>query len=507
MRGKKLVINTAFALLEEFVAAVCGFILPRLIMLAFGSKYNGLTTSITQFLSCAVLLRSGIGGATRAALYKPIAEKDQNKINEIMKATSLFMQKIGLILLGAIVAFACVYPSFVKNEFDWFFTFSLFIIIGLSTFAESFFGITYLILLQADNRVWVSSFLKSIGSILNTVLVAVLVYSKASIHMVKLGSAIVFVIIPIVLNQYVKRRYSLNLNVKPDNLAIKQRWSAFWHQVASFAMSNTSIIVLTLFTNMLEVSVFSVYNMVANALKKLVFSFSSGIEAAFGNMIVKNEKKLLGENLSVVEWILYSLSTVMFTCSISLIVPFVKVYTKGIEDVNYIRPAFSYVLLIAFFFACIRIPYQMVVQAAGHYKQTRNGAIFEAVLNLAITVLVVLRFGLIGVAVGMLAATVFRTLQYSVYICKNLVEKSIFSVLFRIAISFAEGILTLFAMHWISLPSPEGYFDWVINAMITFLVCSSIVVAGGLVFYMKDVKNTWAKVSFVFKKKKGAPTK
>ena len=93
MRSKRIAINTAFSLLEETVAVVCGFILPRLILVTFGSKYNGLTTSITQFLSCAVLLRSGIGGATRAALYKPLANNNQDELNAIVKATDNFMKK------------------------------------------------------------------------------------------------------------------------------------------------------------------------------------------------------------------------------------------------------------------------------------------------------------------------------------------------------------------------------------------------------------------------------
>ena len=130
MRSKKAVINTIINLLEEFVAVICGFILPRLILTAFGSKYNGLMTSITQFLSCAVLLRFGIGGVTRAALYKPLAQNNKAQIDAIMKATDLFMRKIGLILGFGIIVFAAIYPLFVSDEFEWLFTFSLFVIIA-----------------------------------------------------------------------------------------------------------------------------------------------------------------------------------------------------------------------------------------------------------------------------------------------------------------------------------------------------------------------------------------
>ena len=139
-RGKKALINTAIALLKEFVAVVCGFVVPRLILKNYGSIYNGLTTSITQFLNCAVLLRAGVGGATRAALYKPLADGDTAKINAIMSATNRYMHKIALIIAGMIVAFAAIYPMFVSYEFEWFFTFSLFLIIGSVPLRNHFSG-------------------------------------------------------------------------------------------------------------------------------------------------------------------------------------------------------------------------------------------------------------------------------------------------------------------------------------------------------------------------------
>ena len=74
MRTKKAVINTMTSIMAEVVSIICGLILPRLILGAFGSSYNGITSSITQFLSCIVLLRAGVGSVTRAALYNPLSQ-------------------------------------------------------------------------------------------------------------------------------------------------------------------------------------------------------------------------------------------------------------------------------------------------------------------------------------------------------------------------------------------------------------------------------------------------
>ena len=502
MRGKKATINTAFNLLEQFITVACGLILPRLIMTSLGSQYNGLTLSITQFLSCAVLLRSGIGGATRAALYKPMAECNHDDINAIVKATDIFMKKIGLILAAAIVVFASVYPLFVKNEFGWLFTFTLFIIIGASTFAESFFGITYLIVLQADQRLWITSVLKCICYIGNTSIGALLLVNGCSIHAVKGVSALFFVAYPIILGAYVRRKYKIDKNVKPNNIAISQRWDAFWQQVAIFVTTNTDVMVLTVFSNMLEVSVYSVYNMVFDGLRRVITAFSNGLEAAFGNMIAKKEDEILHENVAIVETVIFGLSTFIYSCTALLILGFVNVYTKNVNDVSYIRPAFAYVLIVANFFNAVRTPYQLVVQAAGHYKQTKRGAIIEPIINLSISVILVFKFGLIGVAIGTLVATLFRTIQYSVYMSRHIVMRSVFIVVYRILVSFFECAVISCLVWLLHLSFPETYIEWFVNAIITSIISIVIISICSLIFFNKDTLGSVRKFKGVFLKKR-----
>lgn len=501
MRSRKALINTIFSLLEEAVSFICGFILPRLILTSFGSKFNGLTTSITQFLACAVLLRSGIGGATRAALYKPLAEDDQQEFNAIVRATDIYMKKIGAILGASIIIFASIYPFLVRTEFGWFFTFSLFLIIGASTFAESFFGITYLIVLQADQRLWVSSFLKIICHILNTTLGVILIKAGASIHMVKLGSAVVYVVYPVAMGAYVQKKYKIDKKVQPDYKAISQRWDAFWHQVSVFVMNNTDVMILTFFSNMLEVSVYSVYHMVTNGLRRLAYAFSNGLEAPFGNMIAKKEFKTLKENFSVTENIIYGICTIIYTCAAVLILSFVKLYTKNVNDVNYIRPIFAYLTILAGFFSGIRMPYQLVVQAAGHYKQTKIFAIIEPIINIIISIVFVIKYGLVGVAVGSLVAIIFRTIQYSYYMSRHIVIRSQVMTFFRLFVSFCEAGLSITIVHFLHLGVPENYFAWAITGLVSAIVCISVVVSGSFLFFRQDTKNTSAKLRMIFHRK------
>ncbi len=117
-----------------------------------------------------------------------------------------------------------------------------------------------------------------------------MIHCGAGIHLVKLGSAIVYFIRPLFLSYYVKKKYEIDADIKPNNSAISQRWDAFAQQAAAFVNNNTDVIVLTMFSDIKEVSVYTVYYMVANGLYKVEQTFTDGIEAAFGNMLAKKRE-------------------------------------------------------------------------------------------------------------------------------------------------------------------------------------------------------------------------
>ena len=118
----------------------------------------------------------------------------------------------------------------------------------------------------------------------------------------------------------------------------------------------------------------------------------------FGNMLAKNETEELKQSFSYFEWGLHTLVTLIFSIAAVLIVPFVRVYTADISDANYIVPAFAYLITLAQAAYCLRLPYIIMVLAAGHYRQTQWSAIIEAAINIVVSVVLVFNFGLIGVA-------------------------------------------------------------------------------------------------------------
>ena len=257
MRSKKALKNIIASVLLQVITVICGFIVPRLIIKNFGSDVNGLVTSITQFLAYITLLESGFGPVVKSILYKPIANKNKSEIEKILKASEKFFRTISYIFIVYIIALSIALPNIVSNEFDKLFTLSLVVIISISTFAEYFFGMTYKLYLQAEQKTYIASSIQMGTTILNTIMTILLIYLGANIQVVKLISATIFIFRPILQNLYVKKKYKINLKNVNENYKIKQKWDGLAQHLAYVVHSNTDVVILTIFSNTTEVSVYS----------------------------------------------------------------------------------------------------------------------------------------------------------------------------------------------------------------------------------------------------------
>ena len=77
---------------------------------------------------------------------------------------------------------------------------------------------------------------------------------------VKLASGIVFVIRPVLLSAYVRKRYRIK-PVKSPKRMLEDKKTAMGQHIAWVLHNNTDITVLTVFRDLATVSVYSVYNL------------------------------------------------------------------------------------------------------------------------------------------------------------------------------------------------------------------------------------------------------
>ena len=503
MRTKKALYNMVVSMAGQVVAIICGLITPRLILGAFGSTYNGVINSATQFLSIVSILRLGIAGATRVALYEAIAENNQLGISRIMKATKQFMRKIAFIIVLYAFVLMIIYPFISHNSLSKIDCALLIGIVSISAVGEYFFGISNITLLTADQSEYISNAINIIAIISNTILTAILVKLRFSIFIVKLGSAVVFFISPIVLNYYVKKQYKLVDDCEPDYRAINQRGAVAFHSIANIIHSNTDIILLTIFTDAKEVSVYTVYYMVISKLKSLLQVFTNGMEAAFGNMWFKKEITTLNMVFRSFELLIFSFASCVFSCAGIMILSFIELYTKGVNDVNYLRLDLAVLITLTEFIFCIRQPYLLLVQATGSYEETKKGAMLEAVVNLCSSIVLVGYLGIAGIIIGTLLANLIRTIQYVLFVSIRILKRSLLEVVRRIVIFSVDIIIVVFSSVLLkSVISIElSWMIWLVQAACVFGISIVVTFIFSYLFYKDDFLYSLRKAKGILKRR------
>ena len=216
----------------QVITVLVGLILPRVMLVAYGSEINGLVTSISQFIAYFSLVEVGLAGAAIYALYKPLAEKNYEKTNSILTATKRFYTKAGFIFLTLIICLAVFYPFYIKAETisNIEITFLVFIL-GVSTTLDFFTLSKYRALLTADQKTYIISIASIIQIVLNTIIVVGLALLGVNVVIVRFIAIISILIRSIYLLVYCKKRYTyLDYTVEPDNEALNKRWSAFYLQ-------------------------------------------------------------------------------------------------------------------------------------------------------------------------------------------------------------------------------------------------------------------------------------
>lgn len=491
-RGRKLALNTVTALLLQLTNIISGFILPRLILGAFGSDVNGLVNSITQFLGVITLLDLGVGAVVQSALYKPLSENDKNKISKIFAAASKFFKRLAMILLVYVVVLMIFYPLIVNKSFGYIYTITLIGSICISTFAQYYFGIVNSLLLSANQKGYIQYTAQIVTIIVNTVACAILIKLGGSIQLVKLTTSLIFLCRPLFLNYYVGKHYDINKKITYTEEPIKQKWNGMAQHFAAYVLQGTDNIVLTLFSTLANVSIYSVYNIVILGVKNSFMSMTNGFQSLIGEMLANKEYDKLNKFFSYVEWFLHTGTTLIFGCTGVVLVSFISVYTNGINDADYIQPLFAVLITIANAGHCLRLPYNILILAAGHYKQTQKNYIVAMILNIVISITTLKIWGLIGVSIGTLVAMAYQTVWMALYDSKNIIKWPLKKFLKQCSVDFVTVIISAVATFKIPLISVT-YTAWVIQAIEVFVCWFVIVVFINFIFY-RD------KLSFVARK-------
>lgn len=485
--NRNVTLNIVSSLFLQIIIIFRGIVIPRLILQYFGSEINGLLSSITQFLNFFAVMEGGIAGVILASLYQPIVENDYKAISKIVRASKEFLRKLAFGFLVYMIAFAVAY-SFWERQFGWKYIVGLVLILGATTFMEYYFTMLPQLIIRASNKAFICNTISIFfifGSLL-AMLICFKVYPQ--LHFVKFISAAVYIFQPILLNAYIKKYYVIDKKSELDRKLLSERWDGFGINLANIITTNTDVMVLTFFSSLETVSIYSIYYSVIAALKGLAHTLNFGYQAYIGQEYAKGNAEKLSRVFSQYELLMINISGVLFTCCMEVIVPFISIYTRGINDANYNQPLFSIILSFAMMVLCLREPYLQMAYSAGLFKKTSKYAYIEAGINIILSIILVQRFGISGVAIGTLLSSVYRLIANVNFLQNNILFRNKRVAYRKILVYFIPISISSVIFRNLIVSTQIGIVSWFVKAIIVFSVNAVLFIVIDFIFYRDELK-------------------
>lgn len=424
--------NFFWDLISKGVAVIGSFVISRTLLLSYGSDVNGLISSITNLLSVIVISDMGISVAVQVALYGPLARNDEDQISSVMVATANFYRLIGGVLVIYIFILCVVFPRLITEQIGAIFIIQLIIVLGSSSIVQYLFGVSRTMLLNADGKSYVISMVDSFSNLLNVVLCCVFTNRGYSVIVVKIATMGCFMMKPIFYSLYVKKNYRINWNAPA--IKIEQKWNGAAQHLLEYINGYADITVLSLFTSLINVSIYTVYNMPLSFCRQFLSVFSISARPVLGNYWALEEKEKYEKFFDLYQFCIHFVGTVVYGTSLVMVVPFVMIYTAKLEDAEgYLANSFAVLITFATYVRFYCMPESDVVNTAGYLKQTQYMFAFAAIVNVLASIVLVIIVGLDGVAWGTLLSAIYLTLHMSWFVYKKILKKS-FGIFLRMAL-------------------------------------------------------------------------
>lgn len=497
MRKKNSVLNIIGTIGAYGISVIFNFITQAIFIRTLGIEYlglNGLFSNILTMLSVAEL---GIGSAIIFKLYEPIANKDNEKIKSWMKFYKYCYNTIAIIIL--IVGLSLIpFLKIIVGEVSISENIVILYIIQILDTVFSYL-ITYKrSLLYADQKNYIINAVH-IGYLFFMNITQILILMIMKNYVVYLVVKVLYRILEnVVINIIVNKKYPFikqkSKNIEKEEIKdIVQRVKSIFLQKVSFVINKgIDNIVISYFLGVTAVGYYTNYYTIIAAISSVIYQIVSSFTASVGNLLVeKNYEKnfYIYKKINMLNSFITGISICIF-CTV--ITPFIKVWIGE----KYLLGYGTIITFAIYLYSdSIRRSITLFKDAAGICKEDKYMYVIMATINLALSIILCKRLGMIGVILGTAISYIFLIIySYPKYIWPKVFrkEKNIYYL------ENGKYLLFIIASTLISMLicSKMNITNLIIQIILKFLI--AFIVTGGIFYSMfyktKELKEVQSKI-------------
>lgn len=474
-RVKKSLLNARVNLIFYFLTLILSFFSRKIFLDTLGADFVGLTGTLQNLLGFLNLAELGIGSAIGYALYKPLFEHDEGKINEIISVFGYLYRWIGFIILGAGIVLACFLPLIFPNtEFEMgviFFAYFSF----LASSLIGYFANYKQTLLGADQKNYVVTAYFQTATIIKTLIQMASAYYTGSYYLWVAIELTFGIIYSFVLNWKINQVYpwlrsevrqGKQLFKKYPEVMIKTK-QLFVHKISGFVQGQTSSFLIYAFESLQMVACYNNYTIIIDKLAAFVNNFIGSVGAGIGNLIAEGNTKKIREIFFELLVFRFWIAGILVFLLYSLVSDFIVLWV----GTQYVLPEFVVILLlINFFIGLTRGAVDQFLYGYGLFYDTW-APIVESSLFIIVAIWGGSLLGLKGVLFG---GTVSLIIIVSIWKPYFLFTKGLkipiihywFSWAYYVLLMILSFVLTNLIVAFIKNDPQENWAKWILYAII-----------------------------------------
>lgn len=428
--------NIIYRLISQVATILLRFVSRTVFIYVLGIEYlgiNGLFSEILQMLSLADL---GFGTAMVFSMYKPLAEKDEYKLAQLVQ---LYKKVYTIIALSITVIGVALVPflKYLVNLDQGIPHLKIYYLLYLANTVASYLVVYKTCILNADQKNYLVSKYNTIFTVASTI--------ACSVFLIITKNFLVYLIVQVIFtylnNFYIShvaqkmypyiRNNVEKISKEEEKNIFNNVKSVFIYKVANTMVGSTDNTLISILVGTIAVGYYSNYTMVINNIQMVINIVFSSITASIGNLVVEKNTEKNYSVYKTMQFVSYLLSCIAISGVYIMINDLIRVWLGA----EYVLDSLVVIaIVINMYFSIVLMPIWSYREATGMYMKTKYVMVMTAIVNLGLSIILGKWIGLVGI---LIATSIARLSTYFWY-----EPKLLFSMFFARKVgSYYQGIL------------------------------------------------------------------
>lgn len=462
--------GTLTTLLAQSASVAYGLVLPRMLIVGYGSEVNGVVASALQMVGFLAILEAGLSTASIRQLFAPIASSDASTVTNIMSSTRRYFYQVA-VMAGLFGVFAgAVYAHNLDSSLSLGMMLALIWAVVLGPTLDFALTSKYLVFYTATEQISKYQTGQIIATVAKICIASLSSHFDGDVRIMLLLIGLMPVLKAGVL-RILMRRGSPVFMRPYEKVAIEGRWAVLAHQSLGLVTANTPTLIIGVVLNAVAVSMFSVYYMIFGVFT--VFSWvviAQVVLPRLGALLVSDEPSTAVRLHERVIRFSALGGLIAIASSWSLIAPFLQLYLDGADQDYYqkdVAVAFGWWTLLLL----LKAPFQLLVTAAGKFRETVWISTLEALVYIVVLAASWDTLSIVTVVISLSLGAGAKALLLTWYCNRRLLRISSETWIVMLLVVASMVVLSTLGAPVVSV---DSVFSWLILALLAVSGASAL---------------------------------